>query len=34
MVHPQGWQLLELPQLARQGLGGKMASADSHRLTR
>jgi hypothetical protein len=34
MVHPESWLLLELPQLARQGLDGKMASADSHRVAR
>jgi cell division protein FtsL len=34
MVHPESWLLLELPQLARQGLDGKMASAGSHRVAR
>jgi cell division protein FtsL len=34
MVHPESWLLLELPQLARQGLDGEMASAGSHRVAR
>ncbi len=34
MVHPEGWQLLELPRLARQGLDGKVASAHSPQVPR